>query len=335
MTTISVIMPVFNEGKVIKQVIASLLAQDLHGIDLSIYIVDGQSTDGSADVIKAISIENPKVHYLLNEKRKTPFAFNIGLKATTAEYVAILGAHTIYDSNYLKTCLEELIRTKSIGCSGYMKAQTEFPNDEAKVCYWMSTSPFGVSGQSFRTMEEGYADSIPYAVFKRDALLAVGGYNETLLRNQDNDMNQRLREAGHKLYLTKKTGFLYQGKNTTKGILSYAFTNGKWNAYSFRYFPKSMKAHHLIPFFFCLYILGLLPVAALTLTALFPIWIGLPYSLGLVLYMSISIAESIRISKREQSALGLQCVTLFPRFHFYYGFGTLNGFFTPKHKFQS
>lgn len=335
MTSIAVIMPVLNEEKVIEQVVNSLLNQDQTGFKLSIYLIDGQSEDGTIGIIQRIKATHPDVHLLINEKRKTPFAFNLGLKATDASYVAMLGAHTVYDQNYLRVCLEELIRTKSVGCSGVIRNQTQFKHDEARLCYWVNTSVFGVSGNSFRTMQEGYADSIPYAVFKREALLEVGGYNETLIRNQDNDMNQRLIEAGHKLYLTGKTAFIYQGKSTIDGLMQYAFTNGKWNAYSFRYFPSSMRIHHLIPFFFFLYVCFLPLVAVAGLKGLFPAWLSWLIFSGIFLYLSLAFAESVRIAYREKSLIGLRCFYLFPRFHFSYGRGTFTGFLTPKDQFQS
>ncbi len=335
MTSIAVIMPALNEEKVIEQVIHSLLQQDQTGFELSIYIIDGRSEDKTAPIVKSIQKKYSNVHLLINEKRKTPYAFNIGLNATNATYVAILGAHTIYEKNYLKVCLEELIRTESAGCSGVIREQTQFRNDEARLCYWTSMSVFGVSGSSFRTMQEGYAVSIPYAVFKREALLKVGGYNETLIRNQDNDMNQRLTDAGHRLFLTGKTGFIYQGKSTISGLMKYAYTNGKWNAYSFRYFPKSMRIHHLIPFFFFVYVCLLPLVGVIGWQELLPDWLVWIYFSGIVFYLMLSLLESIRIVLKEKRLIGLQCFFLFPRFHFSYGRGTFNGFLTPKNKFQS
>ncbi len=335
MTTIAVIMPVFNEEKVIEQVVNSLLNQDQTGFKLAIYLIDGKSEDGTVRIIERIQQTHSEVHLLINEKRKTPFAFNLGLQATDATYVAMLGAHTVYDQNYLRVCLEELIKTNSAGCSGVIRPQTQFRDDEARLCYWVNTSVFGVSGSSFRTMQEGYADSIPYAVFKRDALLQVGGYNETLIRNQDNDMNQRLIDAGHKLYLTGKTAFIYQGKSTIGGLMQYAFTNGKWNAYSFRYFPKSMRIHHLIPFFFFLYVCILPIVGIAGWIELLPNWLVWLVFSGIFFYLILSMLESLRIVSREKQWIGLRCFYLFPRFHFSYGRGTFTGFLTPKDQFQS
>ena len=71
-------------------------------------------------------------------------------------------------------------------------------------------SSFGVSGNSFRVMREGYVHSVNFPVFKKQALLDIGGYNEMLERNQDNDMNQRLIDAGHQLYCTWKTKCFYR-----------------------------------------------------------------------------------------------------------------------------
>ena len=58
-------------------------------------------------------------------------------------------------------------------------------------------------------MKNGYVSSIPYPVFKKKPIVELGGYNEKLYRNQDNDLNERLIKEGYKLYLTEKTSCKY------------------------------------------------------------------------------------------------------------------------------
>src|SRR5207245_11720416 len=91
------------------------------------------------------------------------------------------------------------------------------------------SSPISSSGRSLRTARQGFADTIPYPVFRRQPLVELGGYNERLARNQDNDMNQRLRAAGHRLYLTWRTSCRYRAQPGPRELMRYACRNGYWN----------------------------------------------------------------------------------------------------------
>ena len=80
--------------------------------------------------------------------------------------------------------------------------------------------------------------------------MTLGGYDTKLERNQDNDMNQRLLNAGHKLYCTWKTKCFYRPPANLKSLFKYAYKGGFWNAKSFMVHARSMRLHHLIPFLF-------------------------------------------------------------------------------------
>ena len=102
----SMILPVLNDAGIIAST-RSLLQQDTAGFDQDIVVVDAMSFDNSREIVARIASEGPNVPLLSNERRKTP-PFNLGLQRGTREYVAILGAHNVYDRNYLRVCLSEL-----------------------------------------------------------------------------------------------------------------------------------------------------------------------------------------------------------------------------------
>src|SRR5262249_47893376 len=115
---ISVVMPVFNEGPFIEETLRSVQGQETRGFDLEILVIDGMSHDGTREKIAALADDDPRIKLLHNSLRHTPAAFNIGLRAASGEYVCIMGAHASYDSNYISTCLQELLAHDAVGCSG-------------------------------------------------------------------------------------------------------------------------------------------------------------------------------------------------------------------------
>lgn len=328
--TLSIICPTYNEEKYISQTLESFINQKFHSFDLEVLICDGMSTDQTRNIVSEFSKKHSNVRLVDNPDRKTPFAFNAGLREASGEYVAILGAHTKYDDNYLQACYDELVKSGSVGCTGRVITKAAFNTYEAKICEWVMLSTFGVSTSSFRAMKEGYTHSVNFPVFKKVALLNVGGYNTAMERNQDNDMNQRLLDSGHKLYCTWKTRCLYRPPANIKTLLKYAYRNGFWNAKSIMVHAKSMRLHHLVPFFFTLAIItltigGIVEIATLKSAYLFML-LGFVVSLHLL----VGIAYAVRSLKYENDGRKIVLPFIFFAFHFSYGWGTLRGFVSKK-----
>ena len=327
---LSVICPTYNEEKYIAQTLDSFLKQEYHSFELEILICDGRSTDDTGAIVQEYSNRYPFIRLIDNPERKTPFAFNAGLKNAKGEYVAILGAHAKYQADYLQVCYDELIKSGSAGCSGRIITQASSQSYEPKLSEWVSLSIYGVSSNSSRTIKEGYAHSVPYPVFKKQVLLDLGGYDITLERNQDNDMNQRILDAGHKLYSTWKTWCYYRPPANLNALFKYAFKNGFWNAKSILIHAKSMRIHHFIPFFFTtgilfLLIAGVIEFAANSSTTCWQL-LGWLVSLHLI----IGLVFSIRSLNYENDGRKIVLPFIFFAFHFSYGWGTIKGFLKGK-----
>ncbi len=319
-------MPVYNEEKVIKDAILSLLDQKVGDYRLEILAIDGKSEDSTPKIIKDLAKHDKRIIYVYNDMKKTPFAFNIGLKKSKGDYIAILGAHTVYKSDYLKVCIEEIKKTGSVGCSGRVFTMSKNKNDKSILILWLLNSKFGVSGNSFRTIKSGYVNSIPYPVFKKKPIVDIGGYNVKLFRNQDNDLNARLIKEGYKLYITEKTSCEYYVDYNFIKLFNYAFMNGKWNAKTLFINYNSMKPHHFIPFIFTLYIISI-PLVYITCFIYSLVNFAHLYLAPLFIYSFIVIIESVRFFRVFKKKDVFMLPYIFFRFHFSYGLGTLRGFF--------
>ncbi len=330
MDKVSVILPVFNEEKIILRTINSLLIQECTGFEIEILVLDGLSTDKTKKIVKSILQEDKRVRYLLNEKRKTPYAFNLGLKEATGNYVAILGAHCEYRKDYLAVCLQELKDEKAAGCSGRVFSKSACDTFESQASAYIFGNKFGVSGNSFRTQPEGFVDTIPYPIFVKKILLDLGGYNTELSRNQDNDMNYRIRAAGHKLYCTYKTFCVYFPKSTLREAYKYAHTNGFWNAESLRESKKSMSLRHFIPFLFVLYLIFWMLMSGLFILNILSSFLYIILSVPLLVYLLLTVIYAFPFIKKSDSLKSIWMPIYFFRFHISYGMGTFKGLFNKQ-----
>ena len=322
---VSVILAAFNEVNHIQKCMVSLLEQETPYFDLEILAVDGVSTDGTREYLEEMAAADPRVRVLVNEKRKAPFAFNLGLLEARGEYVCIFGGHTVYSKDYISVCLSELVSSGAVACAGRVLTQASASNLEARLIAQAMAHPFGSSQKSFRTQPEGFADTLSYIVIRKKPLMDIGGYSEGLFRNQDNDVYQKLRAQGHRLFCTWKTECFYHPKENIRDLFVYAFRNGFWNVISFKENSASMAARHFIPLLFVAALLAasLMAVGGIFLRVSFREFAPLSLAALLLLHLSIGMIAALQIALREKCPGALWLPVIFIGFHFAYGLGSL------------
>jgi glycosyltransferase involved in cell wall biosynthesis len=318
-------LAVFNEAPFIEATVRSLLDQQGEGFEIEILAVDGRSTDGTSEILKRLSDQDSRLRHLLNPRRVTPAAFNIGLAEARGEFVGVFGAHATYDQNYVATCLRELKDHAAVGCSGRLITRPASHSLQARLVAWALAHPFGSSSRSVRTQPEGYADTVPFAIFVKSALLEVGGYDEQLVRNQDNNMAEQLRARGGRLYLTWQTAATYFTKAKLADLARYAFNSGYWNVISFRLNPRSMRLRHFVPLAF---VLALAAGLALTLASPWLADRGLPFGAAplaglLALYGVVASIAGLHMATAQRALAPLLLPPTFFLFHAAYGTGSL------------
>ena len=314
---ISVIIPVYNEERYIDECIKSLLKQDYPKDKMKWIFVDGMSNDRTTEILGEYKTQYPHLITVLPNKNKTvPYAMNIGIEKAKGEYIIRLDAHAEYSHDYISKCVECLIRTGADNVGGI--AITKGRGFTGKCIAKMLSSRFGVGNSQFRTNgESGYVDTVPFGAFKRDVFEKWGNYDVRLTRNQDNEMNYRIRKNGGKIYLSNDIQFTYYCRDTVAGIGDMAMKNGKWNVITNKLCPGSMGIRHFVPLAFVLSIIILL-----ILGFVHPAFMYLLYA-ELLLYFTLDVFFSIKSASCVSEFFLL--FILFPVFHVMYGIGSLKG----------
>ena len=314
---VSVVMPVYNEEKYIEKCIDSLLLQDYPIENMEWIFVDGCSKDKTVELIEAYRVKYPELIKILNNPNKiVPYAMNIGISASSGRFIVRLDAHADYAIDYISKCVHYLEETdaENVGGVAETKANGFVGNAIAK----MLSSRFGVGNSQFRTNgKSGYVDTVPFGAFKREVFSKYGGYDERLVRNQDNEMNFRIRENGGKIYLANDIRLSYYCRDSVSGIASMARKNGMWNIITMKLCPGSMGVRHFIP----LAVVASIVALALLGFAHFSFWLLLLAELAL--YLFLDILFSIRLSSGVKEFFVI--LLLFPIFHITYGIGSLVG----------
>ena len=317
--TVSVVMPVYNEEKYIEKCIESLLLQDYPKDDMEWIFVDGQSKDKTVALIEGYRERYPElIKVYTNPDKIVPYAMNIGIKNSSGKYIVRLDAHADYAEDYISKCVYYLDNTDAENVGGV--AETKSHGTVGGAIAKMLSSKFGVGNSQFRTNgESGYVDTVPFGAFRREVFSKYGGYDERLVRNQDNEMNYRIRKNGGKIYLSNDIKLSYYCRDTVSGITKMADKNGMWNIITMKLCPGSMGVRHFVPFAFVVSVPLLILLGFLHPIFFYGLFAELALYLALDLFFSIKAAASFKEF--------LLLIPMFPLFHIAYGFGSVKGIF--------
>jgi cellulose synthase/poly-beta-1,6-N-acetylglucosamine synthase-like glycosyltransferase len=272
-----VIIPCRNEAGFIDQCLDSLLANDIDQSRLQVLVIDGQSTDGTRDTVRAYAERYPFVTMLDNPKRHTPTALNIGIDHAEGEVIVRLDAHAVYPKDYVRRLVESLHRYEADNVGGAMRAVSRSSSLLGRALAAVSSHPFGVGNAHFRIGAEAprEVDTVPFGCYRRDVFDRVGRFNEHLTRSQDYDFNLRLRRAGGRIVLVPDIVCEYLIRSTIADFGRHRLRDGFWLLYPLRFGVKTYGPRHLVP---AAFVLGIIALASFSWPFLRSIWEPLCWS---------------------------------------------------------
>lgn len=296
---VSVVIPCFNEEKFIGEVLRNLLRQGACA-QFEIIVVDGMSTDGTRAEVERFARENRDVRVRLvdNPERHIPAALNRGIEAARGSVIARMDAHAVPSENYLRACLEQLQREDVTIVGAPCRIRAASDTSVARANAAAVSNPFGIGDAKYRTSgadaASRFVDTVPFGVFKKELWQTLGGFDESLLTNEDYDFNYRARRAGGRVLLDTSCHSTYFARPTFASLTRQYFRYGVWKARMLRLHPRSVKPRQLVAPAF-VFALVLLSAAAGWLAA--ARWL---LALMLVPYALLSLACAAAITFRER-----------------------------------
>jgi glycosyltransferase involved in cell wall biosynthesis len=304
-----------NEERDIEATIASILTQDYSG-DIEVVVADGMSSDGTRLLLDQLCAQDERVHYVDNPTGRTPNGLNIAIQASHGDTIVRCDGHAELPPDYIRLAAEILDATGAINVGGVQNAVGISPLQRA-IAYAMS-SPIGVGNSRFHYGgQAGAVDTVYLGVFRRNALVAAGLFDEDLARNQDYELNIRLRANGGVVWFDPRLQVLYRPRRTLRSLWSQYFQYGTWKRRVVRMHPESTKLRQLVP---PLFVIGLLASAVLALTPLRALALIVPLSYVVLLAVA-TVFQLIRT--RDGAALAFPAAVA--TMHLSWGLGFLSG----------
>lgn len=310
---LTIICPVYNEEAFIENVIQFFLKAK--SVEKELYIVDGNSTDKTKEIVSSYSKQYHNIFLLENPQRIVPHALNKALKASTGDPIIRLDAHTHYADDYFEKILETFEKTNADIVGGPMRAvgKTDF---QKAVAYCTSTK-LGVGDSQFHDEDfEGYVDSVYLGAWRRNIFDEVGYFDEQMKRNQDDEFHYRAKSFGKKIYLNPEIKSEYFPRDTIGKLFKQYFQYGLYKPLVLRKVKSGVKIRHLVPTMFLLYLITI-PIGFFL--------IGWLYIFPLLVYLALEILFALK--NKGSITEKIYVLLIYPALHLSYGSGFITGLF--------
>jgi succinoglycan biosynthesis protein ExoA len=242
---LSVVLPVKDEARRLAHAVEAILAQDYPG-EMEVVIAHAPSRDRTADIVAELAAADPNVVAVANPSGLTPAGLNLAIARARGTVIARVDGHAVIPPGYLRRAVELLAETGADNVGGVQEAvgQTAF---ERAVAAAMS-SPFGVGDARFHYGgEPGPADTVYLGTFRRSALERVGGFDESLPRAQDTELNHRIRTSGGVVWFDPSLRVRYAPRGSLRGLARQYFTSGQWRRRVIEKDPSSLRWRQVVP----------------------------------------------------------------------------------------
>ncbi|MDT0277370.1 glycosyltransferase family 2 protein [Blastococcus goldschmidtiae] len=239
---VTVVIPARNEERAIRDCVASIQAQTHR--NLQIIVVDGDSEDGTAGVVKEIVDADPRVELVVNPQRVIPVSLNMAVQAARARWLVRVDAHATVPPDYVARALSHLVTGRWGGVGGRKDGVGRTAAGRAVAA--AMASRFGVGGSTYhhgttqRTVEH-----IPFGAYPLDVIRQLGGWDERLRVNQDFEFDYRVREAGHELLFDPQLRIDWESRQSVPALFSQYRRYGHGKVRVARLHPASLRVRHL------------------------------------------------------------------------------------------
>lgn len=319
-------MPVLNERDYLEHAVRSALAQELSGPS-ELVLALGPSTDGTTELAGRLAAADDRIRLVDNPAAHIPIGLNAAIRASRYPTIVRVDAHSELSPGYAQRALATLERTGAANVGGVMRADGRTPFQKAVARAY--NSPIGLGGGAYHgTTHEGEAESAYLGVMRRDVLDEVGLFDETIRRGEDWELNLRIRQAGHKVWLDPELSVTYWPRESWWRLARQFRATGAWRGELVRRYGRSNGLRFFAPPALVLgvalgLVVGVLQVAGVLTGAagLIASVVYLPLAAYVLLVLVMALKPGGGRGVRER----IWTLAVLPTMHLAWGLGFLSG----------
>ena len=317
---VSVIIPVLNEERFLKQSVQAILNQNYSG-QFEIILALGPSKDQTNFIAQELA-QDQRIKLVENPSGRTASALNNAIKNSNFDIIVRLDGHAIVDSSYIKNAVKTLLESGADNVGGLMKA--EGTNAFEKSVAAAMTSKFGVGNAPFHVGgKSGEVDTVYLGTFRKSALERVGYFDESFIRAQDWEMNYRIRKTGGKIWFNPDLVVSYRPRKNILQLAKQYFEYGQWRKQVTKTYPETVSMRYLAP---PVTVSGLIAgfVMVLFSKILDISWLQIGW-LAPMVYLTVILLSFLSIGSKIGLLSRLYLLLVLPTMHLSWGVGFLKG----------
>jgi len=242
---VSIILPILNEERHLADTVAAILAQEYSG-EIEVILALGPSKDRTNEIAAAIAQQDGRVILVDNPTGRTAAGLNAAIARSKFPIICRIDGHAEINKHYVSDAVRILQERDAVNVGGVMAAEghTTFERSVATAM----RSKLGVGSSRFHTGgEAGPSDTVYLGTFKKEALVAAGGFDERFTRAQDWELNFRLRSNGGIVWFDPSLIVTYRPRSTLKALAKQYFQYGRWRRAVSRSHKGSVNYRYLAP----------------------------------------------------------------------------------------
>ena len=249
-TTVSIIVPCYNEEKTIRILLDAIFVQTYPLAELEVVIADGLSEDNTRSEIDAFQDAHSELDVIVidNPARIIPAGLNRAINAARGEIIIRMDAHSAPAPDYVARCVDALDAKLGENVGGVWDIRPGAKGWVAASIAAAAAHPLGVGDALYRHATQAQiVDTVPFGAFRRELVEKIGLFDEALLANEDYEFNARIRQAGGKIWLDPAIKSIYFARPTFGRLAKQYFNYGFWKWKMLQYYPATLRWRQFLP----------------------------------------------------------------------------------------
>lgn len=318
---VSVIMPIRNESAFLAKSLGSVLRQDYPSDRLEVIVADGMSDDGTREMVETLRKDHPNLILIDNPGRIVPTGLNVAIERARGDVIIRIDGHAEVATDFVRqnvALLEERPEAWAVGGPIVHTGRTTF----ARAVAVAMSHPLGVGMATHHFPGyEGYVEGAPFPALRRWVFGRIGSFDERLVRNQDDEFNYRIAQAGGKSYVSPRVRYVYYVRESPRKLFRQYFQYSFWRIPVIRKHKRPTTLRQLVPPFFFAGVLALLAAGL----ALKSVWVALALPGS---YAAVLLLLGLSLVPRVGWKVGLLVPVAVATMHVAYALGIGYGLFS-------
>jgi hypothetical protein len=278
-------------------------------------------------MLERIQAGDARIRWIRNPSGIVSTGLNSAIRQARSQIIVRMDVHTVYAKDYLRNCVRVLRERNCMNVGGAWRARGQGLMGEAIAAAFQSR--FGAGGASSRNVQhEGDVETVYLGCWWKKDLEELGLFDETLVRNQDDELNLRIVRSGGRIWQSPAIVSWYTPRSNLRNLFQQYFQYGYWKVPVIRKHKMPASWRHLVPGSFALALLGL-PLLGLGCRFLWgsepaknvlTLWLAM-----LAAYAALAMMASVSSARKHGWKLLPVLPAVFATYHVSYGLGFLAG----------